>query len=811
MFQDLRYAIRTLFRSPGFTLTAALTLALGIGVTSLMFSIVNAVLLRPLPYPDPDRLLLVFNVNTTDPSSNTMRLTALDFDDYRARTRTFESMAGHIGTGFTFSGGREPELVIGQMVSPDFFKVFGVAPAIGRTFNPDEFSLGRETVVVLSHRLWQRRFGGSPAAIGSTTTVNGRPFTIVGVMPPSFDYPGPRYELWAPLPLPRSADLPPANRSAHYLQVIGRLKPSVSYEQATSDIVAIASGLATQYPDSNAKTAARTVRLEDFTVRNVKTPLYVLLGAVGLVVLIACANVTNLLLARATSRYREVAIRQALGAGRGRLVRQFLVETAALYGLGAAGALALASWGTAIMISLGPDDIPRLADASLDGRVMGVTLLLSLVTAMAFGLAPALQGSSADPADALRTGGRSASAGRARQRVRTVLVVAEVALSVVLLIGAGLALHSLAKLTAVDPGFDADGQLTFSVVLPPRRYPDSASMTAVADRIAERVAGIPGVAAAGWTTHLPLSGQNMENGFQVDGYVPREPGEVPIAGMRGVSPKYFAALGARLKSGRAFTDADRRGSQPVAIVNEAFARRYWSSQDPIGRRLQEYGGSNSRTVIGVIADVKHSGPAEDARPEVSLPYSQLDPGFMTTWSRGIYFVVRTASAGVAVGSAVRTAVTGIDSEMSLNEMQSLAALASDAVSAPRFRTVLLGTFAALAIALASIGVFGVLSYFVIQRTREIGIRVALGARTRDIMRSVVASGVTVVLVGVASGLAASVAVAGLLGDALFGVSTHDIGVLSLVTAVLLGTALVANGLPARRAARIDPMRSLRTD
>ena len=333
------------------------------------------------------------------------------------------------------------------------------------------------------------------------------------------------------------------------------------------------------------------MRLEDFTVRNVKTPLYVLLGAVGLVVLIACANVTNLLLARATSRYREVAIRQALGAGRGRLVRQFLVETAALYGLGAAGALALASWGTAIMISLGPDDIPRLADASLDGRVMGVTLLLSLVTAMAFGLAPALQGSSADPADALRTGGRTASAGRARQRVRTVLVVAEVALSVVLLIGAGLALHSLAKLTAVDPGFDADGQLTFSVVLPPRRYPDSVSMTAVADRIAERVAGIPGVAAAGWTTHLPLSGQNMENGFQVDGYVPREAGEVPIAGMRGVSPKYFAALGARLKSGRAFTDADRRGSQPVAIVNEAFARRYWSSQDPIGRRLQEYGGS----------------------------------------------------------------------------------------------------------------------------------------------------------------------------------------------------------------------------
>jgi putative ABC transport system permease protein len=808
MLQDLRFALRTLFRSPGFTVTAASTLALGIGVTSLMFSVVNAVLLRPLPYADPERLALVFNANETDPGMDTMRVTPLDFEDYRARAHSFESMAAHVGTGFTFSGGRDPELVIGQNVSPDFFRVFGVQPALGRTFNPDEFAPGRENVVVLSYRLWQRRFGGSPAAVGSTATVNGRPFTVVGVMPPHFDYPGPRYELWTPLPSPRTAEMPPANRSAHYLQVVGRLKPSITREQAGSEIRQIAAALAAEYPDSNGKTTARLVRLQDFTIRDVKTPLYVLLGAVGLVVLIACANVTNLLLARATARYREVAIRQAIGASRWRLVRQFLVETSVLYALGAAGALALASWGTSLVVSLGPGDIPRLADTSLDGRVLALTLLLSLATAISFGLAPALHGAAADPADALRSGGRSASAGRARQRLRTVLVVSEVALSVVLLIGAGLALHSLVRLTAVDPGFDADGQLTFSVVLPPRRYADAAAMSAVADRLTGSLSSIPGIAAAGFTTHLPLSGQNMENGFQVPGYVPREPGEVPIAGMRGVSSRYFAALGARLRSGRTFTDADRAASQPVAIVNEVFARRYWAGQDAIGRQLQEYGGNAPRTVVGVIADVKHSGPAEEARPEVSLPYSQLDPAFMTTWSRGIYFVVRAAAPGAAIGSAVRGAVAGVDPDVSLNNVQSLASLASDAVSAPRFRTVLLATFAALAIALASIGVFGVLSYFVIQRTREIGIRVALGASSSDILRMVVGRGLGLAAVGLGIGLLAAIPLTRSMQTLLFEVKPLDIPTLAGVVLGLALVAALASYLPARRALRIEPMTAL---
>ena len=615
MLQDLKFAVRTLFRSPGFTATAAATLALGIGVTSLMFSVVNAVLLRPLPYRDQDRLMLVFNANTTDPDVNTIRASALDFEDYRARARSFEAMAGHVGTGFTFTGGGTPELVIGQNVTPDFFGVFGVAPLLGRTFTADEFTPGRENVAVLSHRLWKRRFGAQPAIVGSTVTINGRPFTITGVMPAAFEYPGHRYELWTPLPSARAtADAPPRNRDAHYLQVVGRLKANVSREQANSEIAAIAGALAAQYPASNRNLTARATPLVDYTVRAVKEPLYMLLGAVGLVVLIACANVTNLLLARATARHREVAIRQALGAARWRLIRQFLAETAVLYTLGAAGAIALASWGASALVALGPPDIPRLGDTSLDGRVLAATAVLSMITALVFGLVPAVQGAAADPSDALRTGGRTVSAGRGRQRFRTVLVVAEVALSVVLLIGAGLALHSLVRLTNVDPGFDADGQLTFSVVLSPRRYADARSMSAAVDRLVEGLAASPGVEQVGVTTHLPLSGQNMENSFSVDGYTPPAPNQVPVAGMRGVAGDYFAALGARLKSGRAFAATDRADSQPVAIVNETFVRMYFKGQDPVGKRVSEGGYPGWRTVVGVIADVKHSGPAARSQP-----------------------------------------------------------------------------------------------------------------------------------------------------------------------------------------------------
>ncbi len=810
MLQDLRFAVRTLLRSPGFTLTAALTLALGIGATSLMFSVVNAVLLRPLPYADQERLMLVFNVNTNAPDANMMRVTPLDFDDYRARSQTFESMAAHIGTGFTFGGPGEPELVIGQMVTPDFFRVLGVQPALGRSFRAEEFSPGRENAMLLSQRLWRRRFGGDPSVVGTQVNVNGRVFTIAGVMPAGFEYFGRRYELWTPLPSPRTPELPPLDRSAHYLQVVGRLKPSVSPGQAHTEIAGIAGALAAEYPDTNRNLAARVTPLEDFTVRDAKAPLQVLLGAVGLVVLIACANVTNLLLARATARHREVAIRQALGAGRWRLVRQFFAETAILYGLGACGALAVASWGAAAVVSLGPAEVPRLADTALDGRVLAATLLLSLVTAVVFGLAPAVQGSSADPADALRAG-RTASAGRGRQRFRVALVVAEVSLSVVLLFGAGLALHSLSRLTSVDPGFDAGGQLTFSVVMPPRKYANGSSMIAFTERLTEQLASSPGVEHVGATTHLPLTGQNLENSFTVDGFVPARPDDIPIAGMRGVTPAYFAALGARLKSGRAFSQADRADSEPVAIVNEAFVKRYFHDQNPIGKRVREGGYPEWRTVVGVIADVKHLGPAAEVRPEVSLPYSQLTSGFMTRWARGLYFVIRGKMPAASLASSARAHVASLDPDMSLNQVQSMSALASDAISEPRFRTILLGTFAALAITLASVGVFGVLSYFVTQRTREIGIRVALGATSGDILRMIVGRGLAFAGAGLVVGLLAAAPVVWSMQSLLFQVKPLDLTTIFVVSAVLVLVATVASYLPARRALRIEPLTALRFD
>jgi putative ABC transport system permease protein len=589
------------------------------------------------------------------------------------------------------------------------------------------------------------------------------------------------------------------------------LRAGVTHDQAHAEIAAIAGALAAQYPESNANLTARAISLEDFVVRDVKTPLYVLLGAVGLVVLIACANVTNLLLARATARHREVAIRQALGAARWRLVRQFLAETAVLYTLGAAGALALASWGASALVAFGPQDIPRMSDTALDGRVLGVTLALSFLTALVFGLVPAMQGSAADPADALRAGGRGASAGRARQRFRVALVVSEVALSVVLLVGAGLAFHSLLRLTSVDHGFDPDDQLTFSVVLSPRRYVDATSMIAAADRAVERLAATPGVLKVGATTHLPLSGQNMENGFTVEGYTPPIPDDRPIAGMRGLTGDYLTALGARLKAGRVFTAADRAGSQPVAIVNEAFARRYWPGQDPLGRRLREAGGDDWRTVVGVIADVKHSGPAAEARPEVSMPYAQLDENFLTTWSRGIYFVVRGHLPASALAPAVRTEMASFDPNMALNEMQAMSALASEAIAEPRFRTVLLACFATLAIALASIGVFGVLSYLVTQRTREIGIRVALGASSADILRMVVGRGLALAGAGLAIGLAVAVPLTRSMQSLLFEVKPLDVPTLVSVVVGLAAVAGLASYLPARRALRIEPMTALHLD
>jgi putative ABC transport system permease protein len=810
MLQDLRYAFRTLVRSPAFTATAVLTLALGIGANTVMFSVVNAVLLRPLPFPDPDRLMLVSSFNR-HANVGQIRASALDFADWRSQSRSFAGMAGYVGTGFTFSGEGEPELAIGQNVTADFFKTLGVQPLAGRTFSADDFVPGHERAIILSHALWQRRFAGDRGVVGRTVTVNGKAFTIVGVMPAGFTYSDPRFQLWTPFPTVATADSPPINRNSHYLQVIARLEPGVRAEQAQAEMTTLAQGLAAQYPDADASLDAHIVPLAEQSVRGVRTALLVLLGAVGFVVLIACTNVTSLLLARATGRQREVAIRAALGAGRLRLMRQFLTETIVLYALGAVGALLLAAWGLDVLISLSAGDVPRLREATLDGRVLSVTLLISFGTAILFGLAPAFHAAKADVSDALKAGGRTAGTGDHRQTLRGALVVSEVALSVVLLVGAGLALRSFVRLVNVNPGFQADDQLTFSLVMNPARYDAAPQMIAFTRRLGEQLASTPGVEHAGATTALPFSGQNIENGFEVEGRVTARGAEEPVAGMRGVTADYFAALGVPLKGGRFFTDADREDSLPVAIVNEAFVRRYWPGQSAVGKRLKEGGADSWRTVVGVVADIRHMGPGEEARPEVDFPYAQLEPGFMSNWSRGITFVVRGRVPGTALAPAVRARVHALDPAMPLNDVQTMAALASEAVAQPRFRTLLLGAFAALALLLATVGVFGVLSYFVTQRTQEIGIRIALGARPRDVIRMVVVRGVGLAGAGVAIGLVAAIPLARSMQSLLFEVPPADAVTFAAVGLVLTLIAAAASYLPARRATRVDPMIALRME
>jgi putative ABC transport system permease protein len=813
MFQDLRYAIRTLLRAPAFTATAALTLALGIGANTVMFSVVDAVLLRPLPFRDPDRLMLIVSLNTHG-NVGQIRASALDFADWRSRSTSFDGMAGYGGTGFIFTGDGEPEQVIGGLVTADFFNVLGVNPLAGRTFASDAFTPGHDQEIVLGHSLWQRRFAGDRSAIGRTVTANGKPYTIVGVMPPGFDHPNKRYQLWSPLPFPATADSPPVNRNSHYLQVISRLKPGVPQERAQAEMSTIARALAAQYPDSDESLDARVLPLGEQTVKGVRTALLVLLGAVGFVVLIACTNVTSLLLARATGRQREVAIRAALGAGRFRLIRQFLTETIVLYALGAAGALVLAAWGLELLVSVSAGDIPRLSSASIDTRVLGVTLLVSLVTAIVFGLAPAFQAARSDVSDALKTGGRTTGPGDGRQTLRAALVVAELALSVVLLVGAGLAMRSFVRLVTVDPGFRVDDQLTFAVVMQRARYPDAQHMTAFAQRLIDQLAASPGVQHVGATTHLPFSGQNMENSFGVEGLNTPPGAEQPIAGMRGVTADYFTALGVPLRAGRVFTAADRRDSPPVAIVNAGFARRYWPGQSAVGKRLKEGSASSPepwRTVVGVVADIRHNGPGEDARPEVDLPYAQLDPDLMTTWFRGAAFVVSGALPSSALAPAVRAQVHAIDPAMPLNEVQAMTALASDAVAQPRFRTALLGAFAALALALATVGVFGVLSYFVTQRTQEIGIRIALGAQPADVVRMVVSRGIGLAAAGIAIGLLAAIPLTRSMQTLLFEVQPTDVPTFVVVGVVLTVVSAAASYLPARRATRVDPITALRME
>lgn len=811
LVQDSRYAIQTLRRSPGFAAVAVLTLALGVGANTAIFSIVNAVLLRPLSYPDASRLFVIYGQHPA-PVLRT-RLSADNVLDLQRETRSFEALGGYSGTGFTLSGRGEPEFVTGQMISAELLDALAVQPLVGRGFRPEENEGGRDQVMLLGYALWQRRYGADPAIVGQTITANGRSYTVIGVMPAEFEFPHKRYQLWVPFAFRNNAQ-GMVNRRARFLQVAGRLRDGISPEQARAELTTIARRLEEAYPGENADTTMRMTSLIDETVGDVRNSLVLLVSAVGFVLLIACANVTSLLLARASTREREIAVRTALGASRPRLVRQLLTETLVLYGAGAAAGILLTVWGLGGLIALSPGDMPRLDQTRLDLTTLAVTLGMTLVTGIVFGLVPALQATNRPAAERLKASVRSMTADRTSRRARAALVAAEVALSLMLMVGAGLAARTLLQLQRVETGLNADGVLTFNVVPPEASYPDGDRVRRFHREVIERLSAQPGAVVVGGTSHLPLSGQNVENSFTPEGWTPPSPNQYAVGGLRGIAGRFFDAIGARVTAGRAFTDADSAKSQLVAMVNEQFARRYWPGENPVGKRLK-LGGLESddpwRIAVGVYVDLKHMGPQVETRPEVMLPYAQIDDVWVTRWMRGLSVVMRTTAEPTSLVPVARAAVRSVDPSVPLIEPQLMATLVSDSVAQPRFRSTLLLSFAGLALLLAVVGIYGVVAFIVEQRAHEISVRVALGAQRVSVMGLILRQASIPVVIGLVIGLAGAFAMGRAMRELLFNVGPADPVTFIALPALLAAVALVACVVPARRALAVEPVDALRAE
>ena len=804
--QDARYAVRMLWRSPWFTAAAVLTLSIGIGVNTAMFAVVYGVLIRPLPYADVDRLHFLFQSSTR---AGRTRITPLDFVDLHAQVRSMRT-AAIVGNGFTFTGHGDPELAVGHLVSGEFFDLLGVTPALGRTFGTAEEAATTNDLIVLSHGFWQRRFGGDPNIIGRTITANNRSFTVLGVMKPDFSFQGPRYQFWMPLPLRGpNPDKLPINRNSRFVQVLAKLNPAVSPDAAAAELRSVAAALEQAYPEAHTNTSFLLSSLTEETVGNVRSALQLLFAAVLLVLLVACGNVTSLLLARFTVRGAEVLVRAALGASRARLVRQFVIETLVLYTVGTVAGIVLAAWLLSLLRTLGPAAIPRVTDVGLVMPVLAFGCLASLVAALVFGIMPALQATRGASASGMRE--RTATAARSHQRARSTIVVAQIAVALCLLAGASLVARSLINLERVDKGFDARGRVTFTVVMPATRFPDAPAMHAFYRRLVDALAARPEFTSVGTTTAFPLSGQDLENSFAVDGYAAASPEQEPVAALRGVSHGYTTAMGIPLRSGRAFTPADDERGAPVALVNETFVRRYFGGRNPLGGRISVGSPEGPwRTVVGIVADVRHRALATEARPEVLLPWLQLDAGFLTAWARGNYFVVRSDMELAAAATLIRSQLRQVDANTPVIELQPVSALVEQSAAEPRFRTFLLSSFALTSVCLAAVGIFGVLSYLVSERTREIGIRMALGARPRTIFRDVLAQGCWLVAIGSVLGLAGGAALTRWIRGLLFQVSPADPLTLTVATLGLALVALLAALIPARRATRVNPVIALRT-
>ncbi|MCI0488481.1 MAG: ABC transporter permease [Blastocatellia bacterium] len=786
LLQDVRYALRVLIKKPGFTAVAVITLALGIGANTAIFSILDAVLLRPLPYKDADRLAVA-------------GLSLPDYRDLLESSRSFDDIAVWASNLYNLSDGGESEQVRGAIVTPNFFPLLG-SPLIGRTFKPEDDT---EQLAVISHDLWQSRFGGELAVLGKTINLSGRVHAIVGVMPPEFQLPGSNYKLWVTLGSAMSvAPAQAENRQLRIFRAIAHLKPGVTLSQAQSEADSISERLQQQYPSTNSGVRFIFTPLYERLVGDVRPALLIILSAVGLILLIACANVANLLLARASSREREIAVRCALGAGRWQLVRQLLVESVLLSLLGGGLGSLLAAWGVDVLPRLNPSDIPRLSAAGIDFRVLLFTLSLSILTGLIFGLIPALQASRTDLNESLKEGGRG-SAGSARgRRLRAALVVGEIAVSLVVLIGAGLLVKSFVRLLQTDAGFVSENLLTMNIEL--ARYKEPQQRAALAASALERIARIPGVVAAGGGTGLPPAVAQRVTRFEIAGLQIENP-DNRTAYFIAVSPDYFHALGTPLLQGRAFDERDAEGAAKVVVISQGMARRLFANDEPLGKQLklvnQEH-DDDWRTIVGVVGDVKYTGLDDPGWSTLYTPFAQTP--FLWT-----YVMVRTASDPGGFAAAIREAVSSVNPDLTAAKIRTMDQLISESVAQPRFNMLLLSIFGLVALALAAVGIYGVIAYSVTERTHEIGIRQALGARAGDILRLIIRQGMLLTLAGVAIGLTAAYWLTRLMEGLLFGVSATDFMTFASISLLLVAVALLACYIPARRATKVDPMIALR--